>query len=190
MPRLRTALLALLLPALTACSAIPSTSQSQRPLPTPSTEARASAEAPASTEAPAPTDATGSNTTGKDSDLPNACDLLTKAEAEAVADTELQKPEDAAGVQCLFAGPVDGPTAQVEVFVGPGAKKFYDIDVELGHEFTPVPGIGDEAHAEEDTVFGRVGDTWFAVHLVRLNDPAENAPRLVTAAKAVAARVK
>ncbi|MFD9734964.1 hypothetical protein [Umezawaea sp. NPDC059074] len=177
MPRLRTAVLALLLTALTACSAIPSTSQSQRPLPT------------ASTEAPAPTDATGANTTGKDSGLPNACDLLTTAEAEAVADTELQNPEDAAGVQCLFAGPVDGPTAQVEVFVGPGAKKFYDIDVELGHEFTPLPGIGDEAHAEEDTVFGRVGDTWFAVRLVRLNDPAENAPRLVTAAKAVAARM-
>lgn len=121
----------------------------------------------------------------------SACALLPKAEAEALAGTPLLDGVEAnpASPQCLYAGPVDGPLAQVEVFVGDGAKKFLDIDRELAHEFTEVPGIGDEAHAEDNAIFARVRGTWFAVRLVRLNEPADNAPALVTAAKAVAARL-
>ncbi|WP_083661021.1 hypothetical protein [Actinophytocola xanthii] len=116
---------------------------------------------------------------------------MPKPEAEALAGTPLVDGVESnpASPQCLYAGPTSGPVAQVEVFVGDGAKKFLDIDREHAHEFTEVPGIGEEAHAEDNAIFARVGRTWFAVRLVRLNDPARNAPALVTAATAVAGRL-
>jgi hypothetical protein len=122
----------------------------------------------------------------------SACALLPKPEAEALAGTALEDGVEAnpASPQCLYAGPTTGPVAQVEVFVGDGAKKFLDIDRELAHEFAEVPGVGEEAHAEDNAIFARVGGTWFVVRLVRLNDPAQNAPALVTAARAVATRLE
>jgi hypothetical protein len=122
----------------------------------------------------------------------SACALLPEPEAEALAGTALEDGVESnpQSPQCLYAGPTTGPAAQVEVFVGDGAKKFLDIDRELAHEFTEVPGVGEEAHAEDNAIFARVGDTWFVVRLVRLNDPAQNAPALVTAATAVASRLQ
>jgi hypothetical protein len=100
------------------------------------------------------------------------CKLVTKAEADALARTTLQagilvEGEDPS---CTYTGPTSGPTAQVEVYAGAGAKKFYDVDVSLSHEFTTVAGIGDEAHLEEFTIFARKGTTWLAIRLVRLDD--------------------
>lgn len=121
----------------------------------------------------------------------DACGLLPLGDAETLAGTTLD-----AGVKgspdmpsCTYTGPPSGPVAQVEIYVGDGAKKFYDIDRELGHRFTPVPGIGDEAFAEENAVFFRKGVTWVALRLVRLNDPAQNVEPLRAAARLVAGRM-
>jgi hypothetical protein len=80
--------------------------------------------------------------------------------------------------------------AQVEVFVGDGAKKYLDIDRDtLGHMFDAVPGIGDEAFIEENVIFLRKGTTWVALRLTLLNDAAENRPRLEALAAKVAGRL-
>ena len=100
------------------------------------------------------------------------CKVVTRDEAEALARTTLQagvlvEGEDAS---CTYSGSPTGPTAQVEIFTGDGAKKYYDVDKSLNHEFTTVTGIGDEAYLEEFTIFARKGTTWLAIHLVRLDD--------------------
>jgi hypothetical protein len=121
--------------------------------------------------------------------VPAACDLVTQAEAETLAGTPLDPPL-AVKETCTYTGPVTGPTAQVEVFVGDGAKKFYDTDRDtLQHEFTPVPGVGDEAYVEENTIFLQKNGTWVSIRLVLLNDPAENKVPLETLAKTVADRI-
>lgn len=120
--------------------------------------------------------------------LPDACKLITKADAERLAGTPL---EDAVPVRetCGYTGPVTGPTAQVEVYVGDGAKKMLDIDRDLGHAFTPLAGIGDEAHLEDGAVFLRKGTVWVAIRLVRLDDPAVFRKPLEDAARTAAGRM-
>ena len=79
--------------------------------------------------------------------------------------------------------------AQVEVYVGDGAKQILDTDRRIGHTFTPIPATGDEAYEEDGNVFVRKGETWAAVRLVRLNDPAENRDPLRLAATTVVGRL-
>lgn len=119
------------------------------------------------------------------------CKLVTKAEAETLAKTTLQAGVLVEGEDpsCTYSGAPTGPTAQVEIFAGAGAKKYYDVDVTLGHEFTKVSGIGDEAHLEEFTIFTRKGATWLAIHLVRLDDPDPYNEPLKTAAKTALTRM-
>lgn len=124
------------------------------------------------TTAPATSTPTTTPTTTRPAEL-DPCALVSQAEAEVLAATPLEAgvPAGIPGERtCTYTGPVTGPTAQVEVFTGPGAKKFLDIDRELGHEITTVAGIGDEAHEEEWTIFLRKGSTWAAIRLVRLDD--------------------
>ncbi|MER7893195.1 hypothetical protein ABTX15_25575 [Micromonospora sp. NPDC094482] len=118
----------------------------------------------------------------------DACALVPKQEAEKVAGTPL---EDAvpARESCSYTGPVSGPTAQLEVYVGDGAKKILDIDRELGHELTPIPGAGDEAYAEDGAVFVNKGGVWVAVRLVRTDDPATYRAPLAELARTVAGRL-
>ncbi|MEQ4300125.1 hypothetical protein ABNF97_01820 [Plantactinospora sp. B6F1] len=118
----------------------------------------------------------------------DACALVTRAEAEKLAGTPL---EDAVPVRetCSYTGPVTGPTAQVEIYVGDGAKKFLDIERELDHEIWPLPGIGDEAYAEDGAVFVHKGGQWVAVKLVLLNDPKESRKPLEEVARTVAGRM-
>ncbi|MEV4626779.1 hypothetical protein AB0J90_10890 [Micromonospora sp. NPDC049523] len=118
----------------------------------------------------------------------DACALVTKQDAELVAGTPV---DDAVPVRdtCSYTAPVSGPTAQVEIYVGDGAKKILDIDRELGHEFWELPGIGDEAYAEDGAVFVSKSGQWVAIRLVRLNDPAENREPLEDLARQVAARM-
>ena len=101
------------------------------------------------------------------------CTIVTKADAEAVAGTTLQpgvKAGAAEDASCTFSGDPSGPTAQVEVHIGPGAKKYLDIDKQLGHEITAQSGLGDEAYVEDFVVFARKGSNWVAITLVRLDD--------------------
>jgi hypothetical protein len=120
--------------------------------------------------------------------LPGACALVTKPEAEKLAGTPL---DDAAPIRetCTYTGPPTGPTAQVEVYVGDGAKKYLDIERDLGHELRPLSGVGDEAYASIEAVFVLKGGVWATVRLVRLNDPAENRKPLENIARTVAGRM-
>lgn len=122
------------------------------------------------------------------------CSLVTQAEAEMLAERDVQLPV-ASGLGsdsplCMFATQVSGPIAQVEVFVGPGALKYLEIDRDvLGHEFSEVAGVGDEAHLEDGAIFFRVGDTWAALRVTRLADDPTEADRLQELARTVASRL-
>jgi hypothetical protein len=119
----------------------------------------------------------------------DACALLDQQQAEAIAGTPLglAQPLSIGGLSCTYAGPVDGPEAQVSIFVGDGAKGSYDTDRGLNHQFRAVPGIGDEAWLEDDNIFFREGATWVVIELVRLNNPRDNDQGLIDAARAIAA---
>jgi hypothetical protein len=85
---------------------------------------------------------------------------------------------------CQFTSDPNEPgVAQVTVQVGDGVKKYLDIDKDtLGHPFTQVDDLGDEAWQEDDAIFVRHGNLWIGITLVLLNDPAENAQPLRAAA--------
>ncbi|MDG4781044.1 hypothetical protein O7614_15460 [Micromonospora sp. WMMD961] len=116
------------------------------------------------------------------------CALVPKAAAERLAGTPLQDPVQAAE-SCTYTGPISGPTAQVEVYVGAGAKKILDIDRDLGHDLKPLTGVGDEAHIEDGAVFVNAGDVWVAVRLVSLADPAASRQPLQDLARDVVTRL-
>jgi hypothetical protein len=128
--------------------------------------------------------------------IPDACSLLTPAEAAAAATTPLMPPvaagtgDSGKATLCQFTGPTTGPTAQVEVYVGDGAKKQLDIErVTLKHTFTTVAGVGDQCVQEDNWIFVEKNGVWASIHLVRLNDAAQNVAPLQTAIKALAARL-
>jgi hypothetical protein len=125
--------------------------------------------------------------------IPDACTLVTKAQAEAAIGTALQVGIQVANADvnsCTYPGDPNGPTAQVEVFVGPGAKKYYDDDNDvLHHTFTDVPGLGDEAHEEDYAVFFRKGSTWVALRLTSLDEFSTFKARLESLATNVAAQI-
>jgi hypothetical protein len=122
------------------------------------------------------------------------CSLLTQAEAESLAGTPLmagiENGTGAAKTLCQYIGPTSGPLAQVQIFVGDGAKKMLDIDRDvLKHPFTTLTGIGDEAYQEDDSAFVRKGETWASIELALLNDPAQNVKPMQTAARELAGRL-
>jgi hypothetical protein len=123
----------------------------------------------------------------------NACEVVTKDQADALMQTTLLDGlhSSTADVEsCTYPGDPTGPTAQFEIFIGAGAKKFYDDDaITLHHTFTDVPGIGDEAHEEDFVLFFRKGTTWVALRVTSLDDFAKFKPGLEALAKDVAAKV-
>jgi Protein of unknown function (DUF3558) len=122
----------------------------------------------------------------------DACALLPKADAEAVAGTPLDPGEagNPSNPSCTYNTPSSGPTAQVTIYVGDGAKKTYDIDQSLMHTFMPAPAVtADESWEEDNAIFFRKGSTWVQISLVRLNDPSENRMPLEQAAQKVASRL-
>jgi hypothetical protein len=157
------------------------------------TTVTATASAPASAPAVSPASAAGSEVAS----LPpviDPCKLLTQAEATTLAGVKLNAAVEAgaAGTQtlCQYTSDPSGPTAQVEIITGDGAKKELDIDRDtLKHQFTSVPGIGDEADQEDGNIFIRKGDNWVDINLVKLNDPAQNVQPMQTAAKIIASRL-
>jgi hypothetical protein len=139
--------------------------------------------------------ATAEPTESPETEAPvDPCAVFTKSDAEALAGTPLQdgvasgNPDQA---MCMYTAPPEGSVAQAEIGIGDGAKKFYDIEVQLGHTFEAVPGIADEAYleAEQSTIFFVSDGTWVSIRLVRLNDPAENVEPLKLAATTVASRL-
>jgi hypothetical protein len=178
--------------ALAACSKSATTASAPTATVTVTTTVTAPAAAPASPVAVA-SSAPASSAPASLSTTPDPCSLLSQSEASTLADTKLNPAVEAGGdvkTLCQYAGPTTGPTAQVQVIVGDGAKKELDIDrTELSHKFITVPGIGDEADEEDDAIFIHKGDTWVMIGLVRLNDPATNVQRVQDAAKIVASRM-
>ncbi len=122
------------------------------------------------------------------------CSLITLKEAEAVVGGVTLQAGVPAGNptpdRCVWTAPPTASIAQVEIDVGDGAKKSYDIDHDvLKHTFTTVPGLGDEAYQEDDAIFFRVGSTWVALHIELLNDPSANVVPMQKLAAAVAGRL-
>ncbi|GAA4719290.1 hypothetical protein [Phytohabitans rumicis] len=116
------------------------------------------------------------------------CALVSKVDAERLAGTPLREPVPGAE-SCTYTGPASGPTAQVEVYVGDGAKKILDIDRELGHDLRPIAGVGDEAHIEDGAVFVSSDGVWIAIRLVSLADPAVYRKALEDLVRAVVTRL-
>ena len=120
--------------------------------------------------------------------LPDPCLLVTQADAATLTGTSMTAGQEGNpdNPSCTY-GSATSQTAQVQVFVGDGAKKTLDIDRQLGHTFTAVSNLGDEAYEEHDAIFFRKGTVWVAIELVLLNDPEQNrVPLEQLAAKAVA----
>ncbi|NLU78881.1 hypothetical protein HCA58_10915 [Micromonospora sp. HNM0581] len=135
-----------------------------------------------------PTPAVESTEPSTEAPQVDACALVPKEDAEKLAGTAL---EDAVPVRetCTYSGPVSGPLAQVEVYVGDGAKKILDVDRDLDHEFETLSGIGDEAYLEDGAVFVHAAGVWVAIRLVRLDDPAKYDKPLTDLARTVAGRL-
>jgi hypothetical protein len=146
------------------------------------------AAAPTSTEAAAPS--TTARSAPSTTTLPDPCTLVTLDDAVALAGTALD-PGVSAGtpddMSCTFTGPTDGPTAQVELFVGPGADKYLDVDRSLDHDIQPLAGVGDEAYIEEFNVFFRTGNRWNVLRLTRLDDFAAYRQPMIDLATKIAA---
>ena len=124
--------------------------------------------------------------------LPDPCSLLTQDEADTLAGVKLGSamPQGEPPTNCVWPAPLTGSVAQVEVGVGDGAKKFFDIDkITLGHDFAAVPGIGDEAWQESDTIFVRSGELWYSLHLVKLDSSPNDQPNMQTLAKTILSRL-
>jgi hypothetical protein len=177
----RLAILAVAASIVAACSsACPTTAPTGAPPTTPAASQVAALPSVATTDEPTPPPPV------------DPCSLITHDEANHLAGAELQ-PGVAAGHpldSCEWTAPPTASVAQVRIDIGDGAKKQYDIDHDvLNHAFTTVPGLADEAYAEDDAIYFRSGATWVAIHLVLLNDPAQNAAALVTLAKTVAGRI-
>ncbi len=116
------------------------------------------------------------------------CGLVTKDEADQLTGVTLQ-PAVRSLQLCTFPTPTSGTVAQLEIYVGDGAKKFFDIDkIDLGHEFHRVPGVGDQAWEEDGAIFVQARGIWFGLRLTRL-DEVDTAPALAQLAATVAGRL-
>jgi hypothetical protein len=180
----RSALLALGLIAslvLTGCSGAGATPVPPTPVPTAVATATAT-DAPTATDTPTDTAAA----------LPDPCTLVTQDEADKLAGVKLGAalPSGVPPTNCVWPTPTTGSVAQVEVGVGDGAKKFLDIDKDtLGHAFTQVSGLGDEAWQESDTIFVRTGTLWFSLHLVKLDGAPDDQANMAALAKTILGRI-
>jgi hypothetical protein len=119
-----------------------------------------------------------------------ACSVLPQGVAERIAGTALEPPVAVNGpdqTSCTYVGPVAGPEAQVQMFVGDNVKSIYEGELAQGHVFRRIPGVGDEAYLEPNEIVFRKGAIWAVIELVRLNDPKENDQPLIDGARRVAA---
>ena len=119
--------------------------------------------APVETEAPT----TAFTPTGP----PDPCSLVSQNEASKLVNVAMDKgvkngQDD--NLVCQFNS--QPPGTLVEIYSGSGGHKSFQIDHDtLGHEFTKLDGIGDEAWLEDDNVFIHKGDNWVQIHVVALD---------------------
>jgi hypothetical protein len=123
------------------------------------------------------------------------CKLFTKAAAEQLVGSSLADAEDfrdPTQPSCTYnPDPNAGMTAKAALNVGGGAESFYNVDKNNAqHEFTDVPGLGDEGHLERQAIFWKSHGTWFGISMLRLVDDDHQFDQpLIDAAKAVQAQV-
>jgi hypothetical protein len=140
------------------------------------------------------TTATGAPTTATTAPAKlDSCALVPLAQAEALIGTKLQPGLHVSTTEidsCTYPGDPNGPTAQVEVFIGAGAKTYYDDDNNvLHHTFVNVAGLGDESHEEEYALFFRKGTIWVALRVTSLDDWSTFKARTEALAKDLASRI-
>jgi hypothetical protein len=121
------------------------------------------------------------------------CKILTHTEAEKLARTPLEKGvvgADTESPSCTYYGSPTGPTAQVGLAIGPGAKKYFEIDNALGKR-PRLAGLADEAYTYEEgyKVYFRKDSTWVVMSLARLEDHPYYMKTLVSLAHTVADRL-
>ncbi len=147
---------------------------------------------PDTPSAAAPVGTTGAPPTNPAAELNDPCKLLPQSEAEELAATPLN-PATAADIgdtrTCVYTGLASGPTAQVELWIGEDARTLLTADQTIGHEFTTLDGIGDEALTEPGYIFFRKADTWHVLHLIRTSDSPKYVKGLEDLARKIAARV-
>ena len=166
--------------ALAACGGTPLTSPTAVPVETSEPTALATVletAEPSPTSEPSPID---------------PCALISQEEAEQVAGRDLQPPQPAGQppVRCVWPTQLTGSVAQVELDVGDGAKKQLDIDkTTLGHPFTAIANLGDEAWIETGAIFFRAGDTWVSIHAIAVTPAETTAKNLEALARLVVERV-
>lgn len=169
----------LVLSAAVASALLLSACASPAPAVTATVDSEASAGAAGGSAAPSLTPAT-------------ACQLLTIEEAQAIVGTTLTAgvegdPQDPS---CSFEPDPKGTrTAQVRVLAGEGAKNTLDVDTASEHTFTDVPGLGDESHQEDYTIFFRKATTWVAITCSVPEDASAVQSQMQDAAKLVASRL-
>jgi hypothetical protein len=148
--------------------------------------------APAAATDTTPTTA-ASDTTPKTVPIPKACDLITKQQADSAIGLTLDAPVTGGASDspaCTLTAPPTGPIGQVEVYAGPGANKYYEVDQNIGHTFEAVPGLGDEAHLEPGAVFFRKGANWVAIRITSIDDSdAQIRAGVLALAQAAAAKL-
>jgi hypothetical protein len=120
------------------------------------------------------------------------CGLITKPEAEAIVQTTLSDGtdvKDPTQPSCTFQPDPNASTGQVALNIGAGAENAYNIDVNIKHTFTDVPGLGTESHLEDFAVFFKVKGTWVELGCFRNEDPSTFSQGLVDEAKRIADRL-
>jgi hypothetical protein len=156
----------------------------------PSTDQSAASSAPASSSAASSVPASSAPASSATAVL-DPCTLLTQAEASTTVGLKLLPGDSEPPESCTYDSDPNGPAAQVSIFVGDGAKQLLDTDTRLGHTFTKLQGIGDEASQEIDNAFVRKGTTWYAISVLTdhsADQAAADAALLTAALRIVASR--
>lgn len=99
----------------------------------------------------------------------NPCGLVSLEEAVALASTELSSPSESAEA-CNYSGFPGGPTATVEIYIGPSAESILGIDNRDG-QLPPVPDLGDEAYLKStgDIIYFQQSGVWVVIRVLRLD---------------------
>jgi hypothetical protein len=179
------ALLALATVGLAGCASVTDGSPQSRPSATGSSDEPSPSVADPSRSAGPPAEGSGGPANAEAID---PCSLVTKAEADQVSGVTLQ-PAVRSLQLCTFPTPTTGTVAQLEIYVGDGAKKYLDIDkINLQHPFHRVPGVGDQAWAEDGAIFVQAKGIWIGLRLTRL-DEVDTGPALAQLAATVVGRL-